>query len=740
MRFQPRRLVLLCLVALLAAGVLYAAAKKDKKTSKSASEASPMDDRKKALHALNRLTFGARPGDLEQVQSMGLDKWIDQQLHPEKINDDALQARLADFNTLRMSTEEMIRNFPPPQIIKAVENGRIKIPSDPEERAIYEAQLERYKARQDNKQQAGNDVPAEAEADANANMTVNAEGQMVPAAGTSTQTTSTQAASAQSMDGQNAGDGQMADNGQPAPRKLAKKNETKNELRNENRGEKALEDKLYADIDGSKILQLPPEERVKAILKMAPEERQDFIKSLNGEERNQLADGLSGKQRETVMALVAPQQVVQSELTHAKLLRAVYSNRQLEEVMTDFWFNHFNVYIDKGLDRYLITAYERDVIRPHALGKFKDLLLATAKSPAMLFYLDNWQSIGPNSDFAKNGGRRPNRRGGFRRGAFGMPPQAAQAQNKKRASGLNENYAREVMELHTLGVDGGYTQADVTELAKVLTGWSLDQPYQKLGGGYRFEGNRHEPGKKVVLKTTFKEDGEKEGEQALDMLAHHPATARFISKKLAIRFVSDDPPQSLIDKMAQTFQSSDGDIREVLKTMVDSPEFWAEDTYRAKVKTPLEFIASAARATGADIEKPQPLVENLRKMGMPLYGMQPPTGYSNKAEKWVNSEALIDRMNFGLALGTGRLRGTVIDMKALGNSQQEPADLEQALAMMEGALLSGEVSAQTHAALLKQLSDPNNPMLRPVSDDKQQGPRLGLIAGMVLGSPEFQRR
>ena len=236
-------------------------------------------------------------------------------------------------------------------------------------------------------------------------------------------------------------------------------------------------------------------------------------------------------------------------------------------------------------------------------------------------------------------------------------------QAKNRPSGLNENYAREIMELHTLGVDGGYTQKDVTELAKVLTGWSIEQP--QLGGSFHFNERAHEPGTKYVLGHKIGEHGEKEGEEMLDVLAHHPSTAKFISRKLAMRFVSDNPPQSLVDRMAETFLKKDGDIREVLRTMFHSPEFWAADAYRAKMKTPFEFVASAARASGADIQNALPLVGTLNRMGMPLYGMQPPTGYSMKAEAWVNSSALLNRMNFALALGSGRLPGASLDPQAL---------------------------------------------------------------------------
>jgi uncharacterized protein (DUF1800 family) len=440
----------------------------------------------------------------------------------------------------------------------------------------------------------------------------------------------------------------------------------------------------------------------------------------------QLLDGMKPEQRETVEAIVQPQAVL-GELAEAKLLRAIYSDRQLEEVMTDFWFNHFNVFIGKGPDRYMINTYERDVIRPHAMGKFKDILAATAKSPAMLFYLDNWQSVGPDSELAVYG---PQRRGA-RRGRFARPrPQA-----KNRPSGLNENYAREIMELHTLGVDGGYTQKDVTELAKVLTGWSIEQP--QLGGSFRFNERAHEPGAKYILGHKIGEHGEKEGEEMLDILAHHPSTAKFISRKLAMRFVSDNPPQSLVDRMAETFMKKDGDTREVLRTLFHSPEFWAADAYRAKLKTPLEFVASAARVSGADIQNALPLVATLNRMGMPLYAMQPPTGYSMKAEAWVNSSALLNRMNFALQLGSGKLPGTSLDPQVLIHGPA-PEDSVAALSALEQSILAGDVSAQTHAVMQKQLNDPQ--ISQRKLDDMDKKPNYGAIAGLIMGSPEFQRR
>ena len=408
------------------------------------------------------------------------------------------------------------------------------------------------------------------------------------------------------------------------------------------------EERMEIEQKSEALLDLPPEERIKEIAKLSPEEQRMLANTFK-DRRDEVMEGMNPKQRETLMALNNPQQVVSDELAQGKLLRAVYSERQLEEVMTDFWFNHFNVFNGKGADRYLITSYERDVIRPHAMGKFEDLLVATAKSPAMLFYLDNWLSVGPDSDAANGVPRQQN--WGRRRQRYPRP-QRPQAKGK-RNSGLNENYGRELMELHTLGVNGGYTQKDVTEAARVLTGWTLKEP--RKGGDFQFEERMHEPGDKVVMGHHIKSGGEKEGTDLLHFLAHNPSTAKFISTKLAMRFVSDNPPSTLVDRMAQTFLKKNGDIREVLRTMLESPEFWAPEAYRAKVKTPLEFVASAVRATGAEVTDATPLARQLQTMGMPLYGMQPPTGYSMKADTWVNSSALLGRMNFSLALASGKV-------------------------------------------------------------------------------------
>ncbi len=657
---------------------LYAGGKKKKDR-----DAIPqMDDRQRAVHALNRLTFGPRPGDVDRVLSIGVDKWIEQQLGPAKIDDSALDARLAQYRTLRMSTREMAENFPPPQVVKAVSEGKMSMPRDPEGKAVYEAAVARYEKRQDRKNEKA---------------------------------------------------AQQADLLQMNPDEMAADKKEERRIARIEARSRALD-----------LIELPPDARMKAIERMGLDERRGFWAGLSPQDREQVTADFTPRQKETLLALENPIAVVSGELMAAKLLRAAYSQRQLEEVMTDFWFNHFNVYLGKGADRYMVTAYERDVIRPRALGKFKDLLLATAKSPAMLFYLDNWESVGPDSQAALGLPNRPQgprmaRCGPFRQPCYVMPAQLPRQNantNKKAPRGLNENYAREVMELHTLGVNGGYTQHDVTELARVLTGWTIAQPQK--GGGFEFNERTHEPGVKVVLGKKFGTDGMREGEKALDMLAHHPSTARFISTKLAQRFVSDTPPPALVDRMAETFRTSDGDIREVLRTMFRSPEFWAKETYRAKVKTPLEFVVSCVRSTGVDVQHPRALIDALDRMGMPLYGMQPPTGYSMKAESWVNSSALLARMNFALALGASRLQGATLNPSDLLGNAANSTDPAAVQDRIEAVLLNGEVSTQTHDTIAGRINDPQ--VTGRKLDDAPRPANAGVVAGLILGSPEFQRR
>src|SRR5436309_12619785 len=648
---------LIVLIAGLGVGTsVLAFGKKDKHSL----PASQMEESKRALHALNRLTFGPRAGDVQRVLAMGLEKWIDEQLHPEKVDDHAVEARLAPFRTLRMDTREIVENFPSQQVIKAVAEGKQSMPSDAAQRAVYRAQLERYEEKKERKEEPGGSEAA--------------------------------------TGGDKLSDEQRA---------------------------RRREDRFYADVKAEEMLDVTPDQRFKEILKMSPAEQRGFSNALKGNRRDDFMEGMDSRQRETLMALNNPQQVVTDELVQGNLLRAIYSERQLDEVMMDFWFNHFNVFIGKGADRYLLTSYERDVIRQHGLGKFEDLLVATAQSPAMLFYLDNWLSVGPNSEVANGIPKHNRRRARYR-------PLVVK-QGKGRRTGLNENYGRELMELHTLGVNGGYTQKDVTEVARVFTGWTLKQP--KQGGGFTFEERMHEPGDKIILGHRIKSNGEKEGREVLHLLARHPATAKFICAKLAMRFVSDNPPPTLVDHMAQTFLKKKGDISEVLKTLFHSPEFWVPDAYRAKVKTPLEFVVSAVRANGANVTDAIPLARQLQNMGMPLDGMQPPTGYSMKGDAWVNSSAILGRMNFALALTSGKLKGVQVDSDRTGNV---PSDPQTALAALENTLLEGDVSQQTHDTIARQLQDPQ--ISGRKLDDPVRPSNVSMIEGLLLGSPEFQRR
>jgi uncharacterized protein (DUF1800 family) len=401
------------------------------------------------------------------------------------------------------------------------------------------------------------------------------------------------------------------------------------------------------------------------------------------------------------MPAIKGERVVLTNLQQQKVLRAAYSERQLEEVMVDFWFNHFNVFAGKGQTRVYLTEYERDTIRPRVLGSFRELLGAVAESPAMLFYLDNWRSSAPVE---------PRERRGMPR-----PPQT------RRRSGVNENYARELMELHTLGVDGGYTQQDVQEIARAFTGWTIANPRE--GGRFVFNPRMHDTREKTVLGQRVRAGGGRtDGEQVLDMLARHPSTARFIATKLARRFVSDEPPAALVARAAARFTSSGGNIRDVVRTIVTSPEFFAPEARRAKVKTPFEFVVSAVRATGLETSNALPLVQALRGLGMPIYGSQPPTGYADRAEAWVNAGALLGRMNFAVALTSGSLSGgRRRGDSPRANVRREDGELDAMRESFVNDVLGGSVSASTSATVAK-------------------GTRPAQVIALLLGSPEFQKR
>jgi len=558
------------------------------------------------VHALNRLAYGPRPGDVEHIRQMGLDKWVEQQLHPESIDDAALNQRLENYPTLKMSSAKLLEEYPQPKQA-AKQEGVAK-------EEIKAERKEKVRDAEARVQQTGNE------------------------------------------------------NIDKAQQQLAK---------------------------------------------------------------------VQGPGRIT------------AELAMAKVDRAVYSQRQLEAVMEDFWFNHFNIFANKGDDRWLATAYVRDTIRPHTMGKFQDLLIATAKSPAMLFYLDNWQSVDPAA-FKAHEQQVAMRRGGRFQGGFGggaapqpgtfpgpsgTPQQNGAKPQQKQERGLNENYGREVMELHTLGVDAGYTQQDVIAMAECLTGWTIREP--RKDPAFEFKPEFHATGKKVVMGRTFYDGGMNDGEEALKMLANHPSTGLFVSRKLARHFVSDNPPAALVNRMADTFAATNGDIRSVLKTMIYSPEFWSKDAYRAKVKTPFELVASTARALNAEVTISLPLAQWAGRMGEPLFQCQPPTGYSDKAETWVNTGALLNRLNFALAFASDKMPGAKVNLAAMFGPEAL-SDPDMALKRALEIFLDGQVAPGTRATLEGRLKDPQ--ILQARLDDPVKKVNDGLIGGLVLGAPEFQRR
>jgi uncharacterized protein (DUF1800 family) len=763
-RYEKLALFLLCLslTSLVSVSLVPQLLAKKKDPAADAGE----NEQKRAMQALNRLAFGPRPGDLQQVMAMGVDRWIDLQLHPEKIPDQAIDARLEQFRTLRMSSKEIVEDFPDNQIIKQVMDGKRPMPSDPAKRAVYQVQIARYQEKQEKKKEdrkqeiaVATSVPAgpaasdTAKTEAELAAAAAASPDAVPAEGNGMSSTSMNTTAGSS----GARPGEMA---------MAAQADVKPAV--DDAEARRREERLAADAKIQGLLDLSPDQRYKKVMAMSTDEQVSLVDSARGGKGAEFLVGMDPKQRETLMAMNNPQAVVVDELIQAKLLRAIYSDRQLEEVMTDFWFNHFNVYAGKGPERLFLTTYEQEVIRPRAMGKFEDLLVATAKSPAMLFYLDNWLSEGPGSLQALGIPAHPSRY------APHYPPGSPYVK-KKQNSGLNENYGRELLELHTLSVNGGYSQRDVTEVAKVFTGWTIEKPNE--GGGFKFDPRMHEPGPKFVLGHKIKPKGEDEGREVLHMLATSPQTAHFISLKLAQRFVSDDPPPALVDRMAKTFQKKKGDIREVLTTLFHSPEFWATDTYRAKVKTPLEFVASAVRATGADVDDAMPLARQIGNMGMALYSAQPPTGYSMKADTWVSSSALLNRMNFALGLTAGKVKGVKVDSVQLAGGPPAVVDPRTALFQLEGKLLAGDVSAQTHDSIMaqikvgqieaaqpgssqtgstqvgsaqaeaknampgpqdKSLQNKKNQLRKP--PDAQRPPDASTIAGLLLGSPEFQKR
>jgi uncharacterized protein (DUF1800 family) len=584
------------------------------------------------VHALSRLTFGARPGDAERVRAMGVDRWIASQLEPGKIADAATDQFLARYETLRKTSAELYREFPP-------------------------AAVRRNIARRDSLERSGQIT------------------------------------------------------------------------------------------------------------------RADTVSLLQQARRSNL--------------FVA-------ELTSSRVARAVMSERQLQEVMVDFWENHFSVFAGKGQTRWYLTSYDRDVIRPHALGNFRALLGAVAKSPAMLFYLDNVQSVADSGRETLRSTRpMTNRRAAARRVVANRPrPPAA----PRRGRGLNENYARELMELHTLGVDGGYTQSDVIEVARALTGWGIRPPRQLLmaapdervrraaerlpesedAGTFVFRPEVHDAEAKVVLGHELEAGrGIEDGEEVLDILARHPSTARFIARKLAVRFVSDEPPPALVDRAAATFTRTKGDIRAVVRTIVTSPEFFSGAAFRAKVKSPFEVVVSTMRALGS-LPDPTPRSAQLvARLGQPIFGHQAPNGWPETGAPWMNTGSILNRINFGMAAAANRIPGTTLDRWPDAARLRDRPRAEQVDGVI-ASLLGGQASRETRDILTTGVNpmaaraasdsaasmlldpDPADDDAPPMTGGEAAGRRrrpaerafaavpeltgLAQVVGLALGSPEFQRK
>ncbi len=524
-----------------------------------------LNEQEAILHALNRLGFGPRPGEVEQIERTGLESWIQAQLHPENITDAEADARLSEYPALRLSAASLFDKYPQP------------------------------------------DVAAK---------------------------------------------------------------------------------RLGMNVDEY-------QKRVQELVKQP-----------------QASSSLPFKD----------QQEIVNELMQAKMLRAIYSERQLNEQLADFWFNHFNVFIYKDLDRWYMIPYERDSIRPHVLGKFRDLLEATAKSPAMLFYLDNSASADPRA-FDRLKQHPVSAKPGVK-----LPPLGPKR-------GLNENYGRELMELHTLGADGGYTQQDVIDVARAFTGWTIESP--RDNPEFYFDQRLHDPDPKRILGKKIHAGGLKDAEQVLDLLVKNPHTAHHISLQLAQRFASDNPPEELVKRMTKTFEKSKGHIRAVMTAMIYSREFWSRAAFRAKVKTPFELVASTVRAVGADVDQPGQTAQWVARIGEPLYQCLTPNGYSDKGSTWVSAGSLLNRMNFAIALTSNKIRGAQVDVNSLVG-QDVAGNPKLALDRVETVFLAGQVSDTTRATLDQQTSDPQ--ILGATLDDPVKRVNLGLLTGLVLGSPEFQKR
>jgi uncharacterized protein (DUF1800 family) len=640
------------------------------------SSSGPFDQRlskdQQIFQALNRLTFGPRPGDVDEVRRLGVSKWIELQLHPDRVAENpALDAKLKPLETLRMNVPEIIKEYTPQpnnsmmmmmqprlnNLLGQQEMRKVQIGTAEERTEVLKA-LDPEKRKQ---------VLASLTPDVLAHTP------------------------------------EFRKEGEEARKQQQEEVQKENRRRNPPLPDLLTPEQIELTRSGDKekltalFDQFDPDKRL-LVARALPPQSLASLPELRREAEYQRT----------------PRQVVSEDLKEAKVFRALYSNRQLQEVLVDFWFNHFNVDQAKNVPQVpnlihmLIGSYERDAIRPHVLGHFKDLLLATARHPAMLYYLDNWESVAP---------------GAFTVGPFapvrgivnGVPNTIIPNGFGRQAHGLNENYGREVLELHTLGLNGGYTQNDVIEVARCFTGWTVRDTNDPE---FVFAPFMHDFGEKTVLGHKIAAGGgEQDGLQALEILAHHPSTAQFISRELAQRFVADNPPQALVNRMAQTFTKTDGDLRAVLETMFASPEFFSEGAWQAKVKSPFEMVMSAVRVVGGEASDAFALVQKVADLGQPLYNKMEPNGYPNTAEAWLSTTGVMGRLNFSSALAAGQLPGVAMDSSRLAGKDY------QAIAR---DLLGRDVSLQTQAAIEKGLQG------------KDQPPPF--LASLILSSPDFQRR
>lgn len=642
------------------------------------SERKSLTEDQKAIHLLNRLGFGARPGDVEKVKAIGLQKYIELQLNAPAIDDSVAESKVKNLEIFNMTTADVFAKYPNPgALLRQLEGGR---------QAIADAQKRKESAQMNGDAMAG---------------------------------------------------------------EVGKKGMNDDEQRERRQKLQAL----YREYDLKPANQLIP------------------------------------------------------QIAANRVLRAVYSERQLQEVMVDFWQNHFNVFAGKAAVRWYIPSYERDVLRKNALGKFKDLLVGTAQHPAMLFFLDNFESVSPNAQVGNNKGNgrlqqqlrngslppqvreRMKERQGLTDEQLDQRIKRAQTAGQRAKRGINENYARELMELHTLGVDSGYSQKDIVEVARAFTGWTIadargyrraaasmiqgteDQRIARLeriggvpegteSGTFYFNEKWHDKDAKMVLGQKVEAGGIEDGLKVMDILVRHPATAKFIARKLAVKFVNDNPSDALVGRVAAAFSKSNGDIKTTLKALFTDKEFFAPENYRAKIKTPFELAVSAIRTIGAETNSGPAVLAMLNKLGEVPYGYQAPTGYPDTAEDWVNTGALLERLNFAIALASNQIPGTRVDLKRF-EAAHKSGILDKTIA----GVLDNDISATSKATLLKQVEQPLPDVKAPTeaADPEmaestmavgQRGygngqarllkpsgnPEVFKVVSLVLGTPEFQRQ